>query len=441
MANDKEKLSRRIFIKTSSIGLLGAGLLRHKSASSQEKIEVELPKIQEYRMLGRTGFKVSDISCGGIYIQYEAVLKALLDKGLNYIHTAPAYSNGLSESTIGKCLKDTNRKSLFITTSCSLGKMEINKEKILLSLRKSLERLKTDYVDCLMIRNAQSSDMVRNKEFHAAVDQLKNEGRVRFCGIACHGEAWMDVPKENMEQILMTAIHDGRFDILLLVYNFLNYEVGRRIMEGCKEKNIGTTIMKSDPISWYYRGKEMLDNMTKEGREIPESLNKVFEKYKKNYERADSFRKKYSLSNDQEVRDAAIKFILNNRDVNSVLISFKTFDDIDNYIRLSGKSLTSSDKKSLKDYEETFGIFYCRHACGECESQCPYHVPINKIMRYNHYFVAQNSEKYAMEKYKGMIGQKANVCNSCEGFCESACPHGVPIQTLLTNADKNLTFV
>ena len=59
------KLNRRKFLRNSSLGFLGAGLFGKKSlAAPFQDQENELPKIKEYRTLGRTGFKVSDISCG-----------------------------------------------------------------------------------------------------------------------------------------------------------------------------------------------------------------------------------------------------------------------------------------------------------------------------------------------------------------------------------------
>jgi predicted aldo/keto reductase-like oxidoreductase len=94
----------------------------------------------------------------------------------------------------------------------------------------------------------------------------------------------------------------------------------------------------------------------------------------------------------------------------------------------------------LDEYRNSFGSFYCRHACGVCESSCPHNVPINTIMRYNHYFVAQRREKRALEKYARMEAAKADRCARCTGQCQSACPYGVPIQGLLIAAHQTLTL-
>ncbi|MDH5385777.1 MAG: hypothetical protein OEY18_13830, partial [Candidatus Aminicenantes bacterium] len=71
---------------------------------------------------------------------------------------------------------------------------------------------------------------------------------------------------------------------------------------------------------------------------------------------------------------------------------------------------------------------------------CPQGVPVNTIMRYNHYFVAQGREKEAMEKYNKIPGTKADMCSTCSGYCEGACPHNVPIQGMLLLAHEQLSL-
>ena len=81
------------------------------------------------------------------------------------------------------------------------------------------------------------------------------------------------------------------------------------------------------------------------------------------------------------------------------------------------------------------------HACGICQGSCPENIPINTIMRYNHYFEAQNREKHAMSKYARLTTRKAERCYLCTGNCESKCPYNVPIQGMLNIAHKELTYL
>ena len=210
-------------------------------------------------------------------------------------------------------------------------------------------------------------------------------------------------------------------------------------MKACKEKNIGTTIMKVSPYNRYFEAQEFIEKMKQEEKPVPEWMNNLLLKYEQLKEQSDSFIKQNNLSGKDEIKAAAIRFVLGNPDADCVLPSITSFEDIDNFVRTSGKPLSSTDKKTLRDYEKSFGTYYCRHACGICETKCPHEIPINTIMRYDHYFHAQHQHDYAKRKYAELSGAKANRCIDCQGYCEAACPYNVPIKGLLTIAHNNLT--
>ena len=431
-----KKFSRRNFIK----GLFGAGIL-HRAELVTLKIDREenVPKIREYRTLGRTGFKVSDIGCGPILIREELILKELLKRGVNFINSAENFGRP-NEVMIGKAIKEFNRKSLFITTMLMLKEAE-TKDDIMNRARKCMERLQTDYIDCLMIHAAASTKEVKDKEFHKAAKQLKIEERVRSVGISCHGASWGHTPEESMKDVLGAAIEDGRFDLLLLVYNFIQQEEGQQILKACRMKNIGTTLMKTNPFGGSYSYfMELKEKYESEGKEVPLTLQEVDRKFREKQAKAGPFIEKYKLSDKNQIRDAAIRFVLNNPDVHSVLITYRNFDDVETYVGLSGSRLTDFDQKKLVAYSHIFNDSYCRHACGKCESQCPHGVPINTIMRFHHYFISQNLEKFAMQQYAKLRGPSASLCSDCSGYCEAACPYEVSIHALLSIAHFNLTL-
>ena len=233
----KKGLNRRKFLKNSAVGMVGAGMLGPaKLLGFQEKEETTAsPKIKEYRTLGRTGFKVSDISTGSP--QNEAILNALLDAGVNYIDTAEAY--GQSQRRIGEVLKNRgDRKKIFISTKLHVKKGE-TRESVLKRARKCLEHLQTDYIDCLMIHSLDTVEAVKSEGFHAATMQLKNEGRLRFVGLSNHGVSGVQVYPQSMEKTCLAAAEDGRFDVMFLAYNFLNENKGEKVIEVCGKKNIG----------------------------------------------------------------------------------------------------------------------------------------------------------------------------------------------------------
>jgi aryl-alcohol dehydrogenase-like predicted oxidoreductase len=211
--------------------------------------------IREYRTLGRTGFQVSDISFGTGNLDNANVLALALDMGMNYIDTAEHYVNGRAERTIGEVVPSRDRSSLFITTKLNLSHPSVargrdSKEQIKDRFRRCLENMRTDYADCLMIHLTPSVAMVTHEEFHAAFEELKAEGRVRFLGLSNHGmqHAVYGGIEESMQDVIGAAAADGRFDVALFVYNFLQKEQGERIIEACRIKDMGVTLMKTDPV-------------------------------------------------------------------------------------------------------------------------------------------------------------------------------------------------
>lgn len=427
---------RREFLRNSAFGVLGAGIATKAKWTDVQQKEQEQPlRIRSYRALGRTGFKVSDI--GGGFLNDAGLVSAMLDRGVNYIDTAESYG---TQKLIGSVIKDRNRKSLFITSKLEV-KDDISKEGFLKRARKCLEELQTEYIDCMMMHLPEKIETLKTEGFHAAMKQLKTEGRVKFVGVSHHGSFWFKDPEETMEKVLLAAADDGRFDIFLMAYNFLQMDRSERVLQVCREKNIGTTLMKTTPVVKFFGLKKYIETMQKEGKEIHELYLKGLERFKQKAEKAEHFIKKYDLKNPDEIRDAAVRFVLSNPNVNTVCCSMKNFDDLERFVSLSGTTLSDFEKKKLAAYKKGCGELYCRHACGICELKCPNHVPVNTIMRYNHYFEAQGREKYAMAHYTAIPGAKADMCWNCSGNCESACPYNVPIQGMLMLAHQRLSLV
>ncbi|NIM14013.1 MAG: hypothetical protein GTO45_18360 [Candidatus Aminicenantes bacterium] len=431
-------ISRRGFLGSFPV-LLGCGFLGQPAHSTQGKVPgKEGKKIREYRTLGRTGFNVSDISLGGVELTTPALVKAALDAGINYIDTGEGYLRGQSELNIGKAIQDYDRKTIFITTKLFF-RPNVTKSEIKSRTLKCLERLQTEYIDCLMIHGTPNLETLKAEGFHAAVKELKAEGKVRFCGLSNHGSQYSE-EYQDMEKIMTAAARDGRFDAALFAYNFLNRDMGENILKVFKEKNIGATLMKVNPVLEHIELDEYVSEREKKGEPVSDSLRKRLALYKERVESADFFNKKYGLNGYPQMRDAAIRFVLSHPGVHTVTFSIKNFDQLESYVSLSGTRLNTVDSKALSIYETQCGEFYCRHACGKCESHCPQGVPVNTIMRFNFYFKGQGREKAAMEQYAGLKGKKADECKNCAGFCERYCPYNVPIQVLLQQAHHTLTM-
>lgn len=435
---------RRKFLKATTLGLFGAGAAvkegwAHTKGGNrthlQEHQEKPTVKIKEYRTLGRTGFKASDLGTG--YIREEGIMAAMLDAGINYIDTGESYPG--SHQMIGKVIKDRDRKSLFITSKM-LMEGETSKEALLKRTQKILQDLGTEYVDCMMLHCPETVEALQHEGFHAAMQELKANGRIRYVGVSNHGSFWFRDPEQTMDKILLAAAEDGRFDIFLFAYNFLRMDRSEKVLEVCNQKKIGTTLMKTTPVFNYYKVKSSVERTEKAGKEVHPLYKEGLVRFKANLDKAEEFVKKHNLQNPDEIRAAAIRFALSNPNVNTVCCSISTYDDLDRILSLSGTKLDTADKAVLTAYRKGLGKLYCRHACGVCELSCPQRVPVNTIMRYSHYFIAQGREREAMELYNKIPGAKADVCSACSGPCETACPYGVTIQGMLLHAHAQLSL-
>ncbi|MCK5221968.1 MAG: hypothetical protein KAR14_10340, partial [Candidatus Aminicenantes bacterium] len=244
----------------------------------------------------------------------------------------------------------------------------------------------------------------------------------------------------SMADMLNAAVKDGRFDVFLMAYNFIQEDLGAEVIKNCMKEGIGVSLMKVNPVGKYYVIRDRIKKLEEEGKKVHPLYREGIVRFKHQMEMAEPFVKKYNLTRPEEVRDAAIRFVLSDTGVGTVCCSMRNFDHIDSYIGLSGQALTTEDVTKLSGFKEGPGIFYCRQGCNQCESVCPSELRISDMMRYNHYYDAHQREKYAMKKYLSLKGKDASLCVDCEGYCESSCSYGLPVQGLLSMVHENLSL-
>jgi len=442
-AKSQRALSRRTFLKIGGVAVAGSTLsLTGTSCQKQDE-----SRIKGYRTLGRTGFKASEIAFGGDPATTEVVRYAY-DKGINYFDTAETYLGGDSERRIGKAMQFMDRSKIFITTKLKFD-MDATEEHIIDRFRKCLERMQTDYADALFIHGADNAQIVKHEGFHSAVEKLKAEGRVKHAGLSCHGPE--DEEGESMESVLTPAIEDGRFDLLLMTYNFLNEVEAERVLAACKARNIGTTAMKTspgvieietfDPDNPTETQSYMLWRFEKEGfsREVAiERIRSSLKDQESTQKKIEPFAKKYGVVSNEELRKVCAQWVLSNPDMHTVCFTVVGFEEVDMFVPLSGTKVDQLAIDFLNDFQLAYGNQYCRHGCNQCTANCAYRLPVSRIMRYSYYFTMQGREKYAIGKYRELEEKNASRCVTCEAPCTGTCPYGVNIQANLASAHSLL---
>ncbi|MFC1661628.1 aldo/keto reductase, partial [Gemmatimonadota bacterium] len=124
------------------------------------------------------------------------------DKGINYFDTAESYGNGAAERAIGEAMHHMDRAKIFIATKAGAREGD-SAETVVERVRRSLERLQTDYVDAYSMHGTSTVEALSHPGYHAAMDQLKAEGRVRFTGVSFHGPRQASQP--SMADVLTAA--------------------------------------------------------------------------------------------------------------------------------------------------------------------------------------------------------------------------------------------
>ena len=161
----------------------------------------------EYRNLGRTGIKVSQLCLGCMMFGRKGkanekvsmdIVDYAIDKGINLIDTANVYQFGISEEYVGKSLKNNGKRDKIILATKVHGKMDEedlnatgnNRRHIIEQCEESLKRLNTDYIDLYQIHRPQSE--VPIDETLRALDDLIRSGKIRYIGTSTFA-AWQVV--------------------------------------------------------------------------------------------------------------------------------------------------------------------------------------------------------------------------------------------------------
>jgi predicted aldo/keto reductase-like oxidoreductase len=256
-----------------------------------------------------------------------------------------------------------------------------------------------------------------------------------------------------MADVLCAAAEDGRFDVMLLVCNFLNHEDSDRILAACKANNVGTTAMKTspgvlqfepvDPDNLTEAQERMVERMVSRGGSRQSALERLqaqADRQRGTYERTRPFVERYGIETQEQLRLASIHWVMQNPDMHATNVSFTDFEFVDKVIPLSGTTLTPAEGQLLQEFGVALNDRYCRHGCSGCAGSCPSGVPVSTIMRYSYYYEGQGHEKYAMQKYAQLETANGSACENCSAPCTGACPNGLDIQPQLLQAHSLLTL-
>ncbi len=409
MTESDKAISRRTFLGRSVATVVGAGMgvaaateslggPQDKPAEQPPQDAAGKPQIKEYRPLGKTGWKVSDISFGNGAMQEPALLEYAMERGMNYVDTARQYYD--MEIVIGKIFPQ-KRDKLFVTTKLmpELITADVTADAVTQAIEESLQRLNTDYVDSCLIHSVGDPNLgdlkrIQNPNIYDAFEKAKKAGKIRFWGASSHG------PK--MVEDFTWLIENTAIDMIQPGMNYMTKGL-EPVLAKAREKNVAVVAMKSLSAA----------------RKIDYSA---------------------YMREGRTVRQALLKWMLAQPNIDTITLTMRSFEDVDEFVSASGNpNLTPDEGKTLKEYGLLLDRDYCRPGCDACLAACPGGVPIHDILRYRLYFHNYGREKYAMGLYAALPdSRKAAQCSSCSGPCVGSCPFKLPVQEKLIEAHSQL---
>jgi len=177
-----------------------------------------------YRTLGRTGELVSAIGVGGFHLglindekESIRIVRAAIDRGINFLDNSWDYNGGKSERRMGKALEDGYRKRAFLMTKVDgRTKKEASKQ-----IDDSLRRLRTDHVDLMQFHEIiRFEDPDRIFAPDGAIEaflEARQAGKLRFIGFTGHKD-----PHIHLYMLEVATRHGFRFDTVQMPLNLMD---------------------------------------------------------------------------------------------------------------------------------------------------------------------------------------------------------------------------
>jgi aryl-alcohol dehydrogenase-like predicted oxidoreductase len=212
---------------------------------------MQCARSMEYRILGRTGERVSAIGLGGWHIGLPQVdeqlglriVRRAIDEGVTFLDNSWDYNEGASEVRMGKALRDGYRDKVFLMTKID-GR---SKREAARQLDESLRRLQTDHIDLVqhheVIRFDDPHRVFDDEGANAALIEARQAGKLRYIGFTGHKD-----PQIHLHMLQVASEHGFAFDSAQMPLNVMDAHYrsfGRLVVPELVKRGVGVLGMKS----------------------------------------------------------------------------------------------------------------------------------------------------------------------------------------------------
>lgn len=295
------------------------------------------------RPLGRTGLEVSEIGFGGWQLCNDdswggmdartahRLVHAAVDGGINLFDTAPNYAATQSESVLGDALRGKREQVVLVSKFGHTpdGQTEFTVNGFWKSLEASLDRLRTDYLDVLLLHNPSSDMYAGTDPLWDALEEARLQGKIRHYG------ASLDFASEVEECLANTKSR-----VLEVLFNIFHQDV-RRAFAHVRQQGAGT-IVKVPLDSGWLTGR--FDASSRFGgiraRWSREQIARRAELVS---------RIRWLVADGSELAHKAIAYLLSYAEVSCVIPGMRTLEQLESNLAAASCRISASDRRRLEE--------------------------------------------------------------------------------------------
>ncbi|KAA3614605.1 MAG: aldo/keto reductase [Calditrichaeota bacterium] len=301
----------------------------------------------EYRNLGNTGLKISEIGLGSWLTfgnsiekkQAQNCIKTAYDLGINFYDTADAYNKGAAESFLGEALQNYERSKIVLASKCYFPMSSdpndrgLSRKHIFESVNASLKRLRTDYLDLYQCHRYDHDTPL--EETVRAMNDLVQQGKILYWGVS----QWTAA---QIQDAVGIAKATGCYPPISNqpIYNIINRSLEVEVMRTCKNNGLGIVVF-SPLAQGVLTGKYSGGTIPKDSRAANDNINQFMKKRltPDTLKRVDDLK---SLAGDLELTlsQLALAWTLYHAPVTSAIIGASKAEQVEENAKAAGVQLS-----------------------------------------------------------------------------------------------------
>ncbi|MEK3915661.1 aldo/keto reductase [Paenibacillus sp. FSL H7-0331] len=325
----------------------------------------------EYRKLGRTGLKVSEVSLGtmafGRWIDEQAsaaVLDQALEAGINLIDTADVYGSGMdlgdpnrtgeSEAILGRLLKGRRNDIVLATkvqapVGTGVNDSGLSRYHIYRALENSLRRLQTDHIDLYQVHGFDAATPI--EETLGVLDELVKQGKVRYIG--CSNYAAWQLAKAHGISALNRL---GRFESVQPEYSLISRGIEQELVPFAESEKVGM-IVYSPLGRGILTGKYKQGEQPQEGTRLAAGEQRLKLLLQKNpaYELVEAIRP-LAEARGWTLAQFSLAWVLSHSYVSSAILGASKPEQVRDSLRFADQRLTIEELNTIDQFSQNISL-------------------------------------------------------------------------------------